>query len=148
MKRYASLIPIFVLPVIIAVYLGLFWNSVKNMAIESSGYPKLLIVAIACLLPFVIWREIADWLRRNVEVGSFKAVWVEWRKVVYAALALVAYVVLMDPLGAYASSALFVGGLAFMLGYRRPLVLLGLVLGTLLIVYVFAEYLGVELPGT
>jgi hypothetical protein len=118
------------------------------MAIQSSGYPKLLIVGIACLLPFVIWRETADWRRQHAASISFKAAWLNWRKVVYSAVALIAYVTLMDPLGTYISSALFVGGLTLILGYRRPVVLVSLTAGTLLIIYIFANYLGVELPGT
>lgn len=148
MKRYLSLLPILAVPGVIAIYAMLFWNSVKGMAIESAGYPKLLIGAIACLLPFVVWREVADRRRAGAAEISFAAFWLRWHKVVYAAVALVAYVLLMSPLGIYLSSALFVGGLTYMLGYRRPTVLATLVAGALLVVFVFARFLGVDLPGT
>jgi hypothetical protein len=148
MNRYSTLIPILVLPVIICVYLVLFWNSVKDMPITSAGYPKLLIVMIACLLPFVLGREVIAWRRSHAADVSWRALWRDWNKVVYAAVALIAYIVLLDPLGAYVSSFLFVVGLAFALGCRRPLVLAGLGGGTLLLILVFAGALGVELPGT
>jgi hypothetical protein len=130
------------------VYLALFWNSVKDMAIQSSGYPKLLIVAIACLLPFVIWKETAEWRRGHAPPISLMAEWWNWSKVVYGTVATILYVVLIDPLGTYLSSALFVGGLTAALGYRRPAVIASLVVGTLAVIYVFANFLGVNLPGT
>jgi hypothetical protein len=148
MKRYLSLIPILVLPVVITIYLALFWDSVKGMAIQSSGYPKLLIVAIAILLPFVVWRETADWRREQAESLSLADVWQSWHKVIYTGGSLIAFVVLLAPLGAYASSALLVGGLTFVLGYRRPVVLASLSAGAMLIVFVFSHFLGVDLPGT
>jgi putative tricarboxylic transport membrane protein len=148
MNRYSGLIPILALPAIICVYLLLFWNSVKDMTVVSAGYPKLLIVAIACLLPFVIGREVIAW-RRNLGADvSWPALWRDWNKVVLSVVALIAYVVLLDPLGAYVSSLLFVVGLAFALGCRRPSILAGLGIGTLLLIFVFARALGVELPGT
>jgi hypothetical protein len=148
MKRYASLIPVLVLPAIIVVYLALFWNSVKDMAIQSSGYPKVLIVAIACLLPFVIWKETAEWRQGHMPAISLIAQWWSWSKVVYGTAATIAYVFLIDPLGTYLSSALFVGGLTAALGYRRPVGLASIVVGTLAVIYVFANFLGVNLPGT
>lgn len=148
MKRYASLIPVLVLPAIIGVYLALFWNSVKNMAVQSSGYPKILIVAILCLLPFLLWQETGAWRRNHLPSVSFKEAWRSWDKVVYTAVALIAYIVLMQPLGTYISSALFIAGLAMALGYRRPIVLASLVAGSMLLIFVFAYYLQVELPGT
>ncbi|PJR13443.1 tripartite tricarboxylate transporter TctB family protein [Sinorhizobium meliloti] len=147
MKRYMGLVPVLVMPAIIAVYLALFWNSVKDMPIQSSGYPKILVVGILFLLPFLIWHETAPWRRGHLPAVSFKAAWLSWHKVVYTAVAVIAYVFLMEPLGGYLSSAIFIAGLAIALGYRRPPILASLVGCAMLLIFAFDYFLHIALPG-
>jgi hypothetical protein len=54
----------FVVPVLIAVYLVLFWTDVAGAQLSAAGFPRLLIACIGLLVVVEITREVRN-LRRN-----------------------------------------------------------------------------------
>jgi putative tricarboxylic transport membrane protein len=84
--------------------------------------------------------ELAERAAREAEVT-------EWRTPVAVLAALIAYALLLQPLGYVVATALFFPPVARLLGSRSPLrdVLVGVALALLLFV-AFTEFLGVDLP--
>jgi hypothetical protein len=145
------------LPVLVGLYLILFWRSVAPLPIQSAGYPKVLIVGIAVLLPVVAIRD----LRRSRAVAPAESlqdgdepsagigkVSRATRAVVVTMGGLAVYVLAISVVGTYVASAVFVPGIAFALGYRRPSGLLRLAVLAVVLVYGAAAGMGLQLPGT
>jgi putative tricarboxylic transport membrane protein len=97
----------------------------------------LLFLARTTVRPDV---ELAERAAREAEVT-------EWRTPVAVLAALIAYALLLQPLGYVVATALFFPPVARLLGSRSPLrdVLVGVALALLLFV-AFTEFLGVDLP--
>jgi hypothetical protein len=141
------------LPVIVGLYLILFWRSVAPLPIQSAGYPKVLIAGIAVLLPIVAIRDVrrtkAAPADKSIEqVESSGKVSQGARAVVITMGGLAVFVLCMPVVGTYAASAVFVPGIAFALGYRRPSGLLRLAVLAVVLVYGAAAGMGLQLPGT
>ena len=138
-----------------------YFLDIRDVRTDAAAYPRALIFIIVFLLILASFREYRAWSsQRSADgeaTGTFPAndpdaalpvdrnVLVRARSLTVAAH--LALILLMPLMGAVVSSAVFVGILAFGLGERRPLVLVGLPLITAAVInYVFIGFLGVPLP--
>ena len=102
----------------------------------------LLVLALLFLARTIVRPDI-DLAERAAREGEVT----EWRTPIGVLVALIAYALLLDPLGYVLATALFFPPVARLLGSRSPLrdALVGVALALLLFV-AFTEFLGVDLP--
>lgn len=129
----------------------MYWVSAAKLPQTSVSFPRALTML---LVPLFIWNAVASVrdFRRTLSLDEAEAL--KWRcdlnittpKVVVT-LATLAYIVLMPVIGFVVCTALYLAGLAYYLGVRKPLPLL-LFTGvyTVAVYSIFVAWLRVRLP--
>jgi putative tricarboxylic transport membrane protein len=123
----------------------LAWMMSVDLHPDDKGYPR----ALATLLLVVgAWNVIADLRERggHVEPDPEYGRLVAWRVVAFIALVAVS-IWLVTPIGFYPAAALLIFGGLWIMGIRKPLILIGFPLALIALGYVlFSVLLGLPLP--
>jgi hypothetical protein len=166
MSKAKSLATGLLVPVIVAVYLVLFWRDTAGRTLESVGFPRLLILILAVLIVVQAVQELRSYLAKPSEgpvagpaVADEVAVPATispdgppltgegTRPMVIVALFLAAYILILPWIGAYPSTALFAASLSVALGYRRPLPIVLSVVICVVTVAIFIQTFNLPLVG-
>jgi hypothetical protein len=132
-------------PGVIAIFTGvLAWMMSMDLNSADKGYPRVL----ATLLILVgIWNAVVDFRdRADAEPDAEYGRLVAWRVVAFIALVAVC-IWLVKPIGFYPAAGLLTLGGLWIMGIRKPLVLIGFPLVLVGLGYVlFSLVIGVPLP--
>jgi hypothetical protein len=168
MGKARSLASGLVVPVVVAVYLLLFWRDTEGFTLAAVGFPRLLILILAVLISVQTVKE----LRRHAATSSSDTPVAELadadgmsasaatisaegppltgegiRPMVTVAVLLAAYILVLPWIGAYPSTALFAAALSVALGYRRPLPVALSVVICVVTVAIFIQTFSLPLAG-
>jgi hypothetical protein len=152
------------IPVMVAVYLVLFWRNTAGRTLASVGFPRLLILILALLIVVQTVQELRGHAATSSsegepvdtdEVATPAAISPDGpplsgegaRPMVTVAAFLAAYVFILPWIGAYPSTALFAGTLSIALGYRRPLPIVVSVVVCVVTVAIFIQTFNLPLVG-
>ena len=142
-KRLADRITLVVF-IVMAVLLYLSTANFTGIALKTSAkYVQFLAVSVGVLSAVqlaynLIQDKSSSKLVLTEHVGRFVGLLV----------ALILFALVFEHLGFFIPAAIFIPGIAVLLGYRKPLTIALTTIGVLLFVYlVFITLLGVNLPG-
>jgi hypothetical protein len=153
LKYIRYLVRNYLFGVLALIFTIMFWISASRLPSRAVVFPRALLYI---LIPLFIWNAVSS-IRgfRKTLADADIAEGKKWnctlglnRPRIVVTLATLAYIVLMPLLGFITSTALYLAGLAFYLGIRRPVALALFAAIYIGIVYaVFGWWLQVRLPA-
>jgi hypothetical protein len=167
MSKARSLVTGLLVPIIVAVYVVLFWRDTAGLNLASVGFPRLLILILAVLIVVQTVHELRSHAARSGsdvpdgervdadDVAAPAAISPDGppltgegsRPMVIVAVFLAAYIFVLPWIGAYPSTALFAATLSIALGYRRPLPIAFSVTVCVVTVAIFIQTFNLPLAG-
>ena len=139
-------------PLTVLIFMIGFYFSSKDLEPIASNYPKGIMVFLLLLLLWTAWEEGKGWMRSRVDTKESSKQWFfrlmnEWKKPLGLLIVLLVYILLLDEIGFYTTTAVFLPVLFLFLGVRSPLVIILNSVFFLLISYlVFTMALRIPLP--
>jgi len=167
MGKARSLATGLVVPVIVAVYLVLFWRDTGGFTLAAVGFPRLLVLILAVLISVQTLQELRRYAAKSSSdtpvgeradaegMAAPASISAEGppltgkgtRPMVTVAVVLAAYIVVLPWIGAYPSTALFAATLSIALGYRRVLPIALSVVICVVTVAIFIHTFSLPLAG-
>ena len=137
--------------IIALVFTIMYWASARTLPAASGTWSNVLLML---LVPLFIWNFINSVIEFRKTVRSDKPESEKWNctlglsksKIVVVIVALV-YVLMLPILGFVIATLIFLAGLAFFLGIRKPIRIIAFsVVYTVVLYAIFVEWLSVALP--
>lgn len=149
---------IWIHPLLLA-FAAAFWVGISDLPPDAASYPRAVIVALAALLVTGFFADIRAWQKGRPDVPEgddassaerapgFAAFLGYWRKSVAAFVLTAGYVWLIPRAGYYEATVPYLVLMFLALGLRRPVQLVALTVGVLLVSYLlFDVILNVLVP--
>ena len=131
------------------IFAGVFFGA-SEFSAEAALFPRLVSIVAMTSAAIVCVQSAQKALAARLNpanIGAESAA-LSWSDIAISYAGPPLYCLLMALLGFWIASAIFLGGLLVLLGTRRVLVVLAIIVGTLSSVYIaFDLVFGIELPG-
>lgn len=120
-----------------------FYLNIRHRAVIEVGYPQGVILFLWIFLVWGFIAEIRSWLKSERQarpelLKEFKTGWLVWGKSISTLIVLVIYIGLINYLGYYLSTLLFVGSLSYILGARKikkQIIFMFLLVGSIYLIF-------------
>lgn len=133
------------------IFALLYWLSAKDLPDKSLTFPKPVLI---CMIPIICWNFIKSVKEFKVQYDESPDDAQKWncslhinaQKLIIAAMTLL-YVILLPHLGFIVCTSVYLAGMAYYLGVRKPIKLvLFVVIFTIVVYAIFGMWLNVRLP--